>query len=181
MTEPNINEHDGVTELYFEEEGKMNIKSAETAILEYSDGTTEEVSMANTSVVDIETNINVPSDTRVYIPKGVETEVYDPNTNETTMVYSGGDSNISQNDDPNTTQVYNPNENDNSEPQAPLESPNSAPDPDFSTPTDSKETLKKNYDWMFEKALDNGYEPSEAAEAANSMVQTFSDIDSMLE
>lgn len=180
MTEFNTKLHDGVTELYFEEEGEIGIEKSETAILEYSDGTTEEVSLEENTGTDIETNIHVPSDTRVYIPDGVETEVYDTDTDDLTKIYPRDNSGIPNVDDPNEKKIYDPNE-DNSSPKTNPENSTSVPDPDFSTPTDSKETLKRNYDWMFEKALNEGYEPVEAAEAANSMVQTFSEIDSMLE
>lgn len=172
MTEPNTRQHEGVTELYFEEDAEVSIESGKTAIFEYSDGSTDEIEIDDTTKVDVETNVYIPSDTRVFVPEDSDTKIFDPGTGEVTNVYPGdatttgtGDTNIYDPDDSESTPITD----------------NSRPDPDFSTPTDSKETLKENYDWMFEKALDKGYDPVEAAEAANSMVQTFSDVDSMLE
>ena len=122
--------------------------------------------------VEGDTNVFLEEGTEVYIPNDGETQVYNPENPEETKIWGPEGSEETKiwdnptNDDPSETQPYDSS--------GELDWPT----PNFTDPDTN--TIKKNYDWMFQKGLEAGASPKESAEAASEMAMTFAEISGKL-
>lgn len=154
----------GVIEQEIDESGKYTIATESTALVETEEGLQE---------VEGETEIFLNEGTRVYAPQDEETEIYDPDTGETPIWTNTPESDPNNSPSigtPEKTKIYDPD----SQP-----SDSDWPKPSFPNP--SINSIKENYDWMFQRGLEEGYGPEESAKAASDMATTMAEVVEMLE
>ncbi|MFO7793776.1 MAG: hypothetical protein R6V35_02260 [Candidatus Nanohaloarchaea archaeon] len=161
-----------------------NTKVFDNDVVEYETPETGEYKVETDSTVLVDrgeelqtieenTNIFLEEGTEVYIPNDGETQVYNPDKPEETKIWSPENTEETKiwdnptSDNPSNTQPYDSSED------------TDWPTPNFTNPEIN--TIKNNYDWMFQKSLESGASPKESAEAASEMAMTMADVVDRLE
>jgi hypothetical protein len=172
MVESTYLKMEDLTHHQIEEEGEYTT-DAENIFIPNEDGDLHEV--------DVET-MNLGEGTEVYTSK--DTELYEV---QDTKLYEKPFEESSEKGDPKVysknkdTQVWTPPQGENPGETEIYDPPtsNDRPQPDFSDPDVNE--IKENWDWAYGLAIEEGYNPIEAAEAANRMAMTFAQILVLLE
>lgn len=125
--------------------------------------------------IEGDTKVYLEQGTHIYVPNDGETQVYDPDKPEETKIWDPDDPEETKiwdkpKDEVNETEVYEPPTDTNQ---------TDWPTPNFPNPETN--TIKENYDWMFQKGLKAGHSPEESAKAASEMAMTMADVVDQLE
>lgn len=171
MVESTYPRKNDLTHHKIEEEGEYTT-DAESIFVPNENGDLHEVDVETMNLGE-GTEVYTSGDTDLY--RVQDTKLYEKPFEESsekgdTKVYSKDeDTEVwtpPQGENPGETEIYDP------------PTSNNRPQPDFSDPDINE--IKENWDWAYGIAIEEGYDPIEAAEAANRMAMTFAQISGLL-